>query len=540
MSRNPDQRPDHQPTRPAELLRRQARERAGGGAADPGELDANDVRSLVEELRVHQFELEIQNEELRAAQTRLAESRDRYQALYELAPGGYLTLDEGDRIVECNNAASALLGQPHERLLGARMGDFVAPESIDTYHHHWAGATAGGHGVSELALHNLRGHRWYIQFETSAEAAPPQRLLCALSDITARKRAEQGLANANARLESRVAERTAELRASEAHLGTILETVPTGIVTVDTQGVIATMNPAADRIFGDGGHGAIGYPLVSLLAQPYAGEYERYLRNPADYPRYRPAAGREIEARRRDGTLFPAEIAVTYVDEIERFVIALRDVSESRRLESEVLHAVEDERARVSRELHDGVGQKLAGLAMTARGVAARQAPDATDSETLGQFSSELQSAVRDLRGAIHDLNPEDLAGQDLATALERLAREAGERYGVTCAYVGPSAPPEPARNIAVQLLRIASEALYNALRHGGPSRVELTLEPREGGLTLTVSDDGVGLDPEQAQGQSEGMGLRIMRYRARMIGAHLEIGDQRAGGVAVRCSLSR
>src|SRR5215467_3897232 len=99
-------------------------------------MPARKVRAMVQDLRVHQIELELQNEELRQAQLELAESRDRYSDLYEFAPIGYVTLDVKGRIAESNLAAAAMLGTDRVHLIGAAISRFVARESWDDCHLH--------------------------------------------------------------------------------------------------------------------------------------------------------------------------------------------------------------------------------------------------------------------------------------------------------------------------------------------------------------------------------------------------------------------
>ena len=504
------------------LLRQRARERMRERKVDPEQFDPQDMRSALEELQVHQFELEIQNEELHTTQVELADSRDRYRALYEFAPVGYLSIDEEDHILELNRTAGGILGGERERLVGVRLSDFVAPESYDDYRRHREAVRATGESRDcELALHTVGGRRWYVELHSSREAAPPGELRCALNDITARRRTEHALA-----------ERTAEVRASEARLRTIVDTVPTAILTVGERGRIASANPAAERVFGCSAQDLVGRSLTELLTEAYAREYERYLDDPAactDWPEQR-----EISARRADGAMFPAEAAIAAVEDAALCVVALRDLTETRHLEHEVLNAVETERFRIGSDLHDGVAQQLAGLAMTARGLANRlQQRTVPEAELADTVNDGLQQAGRDLRAAIHDLSPLDMQGADLRTCLEALAQDATDRMGIDCSVHG-DANTEPDPRAGPQLLRIAREAVQNAWKHGRPTEVRIHLDDYGHGVQLAIRDDGVGCDADNP----EGMGLRIMRYRARLLGARLEVGNCPEGGTVVTCTL--
>ena len=133
-------------------------------------------------------------------------------------------------------------------------------------------------------------------------------------------------------------------------------------------------------------------------------------------------------------------------------------------------------------------------------------------------------------------LAPVETSGEGLSAALRRLAEDVEDLYGVTCRC-------EIGRNVAIrdrakstQLFRIAQEAVNNAVRHSGCGRI--VVELRGGGKKriLTVSDDGKGL--ARAAGRSDGMGLRIMEHRARMIGGSLRVASGKASGTVVVCTL--
>src|SRR5512136_1232701 len=117
-------------------LRNRAEKSLRKRSVDLGKSPVQDARKLIHELRVHQIELEMQNEELRKAQVELAESRDRYFDLYDFAPVGYFTLDEKGLILEANLAGSDLLGSERASLMRKGFSQFVAPGSQDVFYSH--------------------------------------------------------------------------------------------------------------------------------------------------------------------------------------------------------------------------------------------------------------------------------------------------------------------------------------------------------------------------------------------------------------------
>jgi PAS domain S-box-containing protein len=163
---------------------------------------------LIHELRVHQVELEMQNDELRAAQLALEDSRGKYIDLFDFAPVGYFTLTREDLIAEANLTGAALLGVVRHNLVNHRFGRFVAPEDLARWDRHLSGVFERGTEQNcELALRREDGSTFHARLDSSrtdASGAVPL-VRTAVSDVTERRRAEQHLRAANARLEQAVA-----------------------------------------------------------------------------------------------------------------------------------------------------------------------------------------------------------------------------------------------------------------------------------------------------------------------------------------------
>jgi signal transduction histidine kinase len=203
-----------------------------------------------------------------------------------------------------------------------------------------------------------------------------------------------------------------------------------------------------------------------------------------------------------------------------------------RRLEREVLDAERRERERLARDLHDGIGQELTGIALMLRVLAKRIG--ASSPECAGQVEQLVEAVnglVQSSRTLTHGIFGAPVAGAGLEAALDGLARRASERSGIPVRF---SALGARARRIeegvAEQLYRIAQEATTNALRHSHASSIEIDLRIEDATLRLAVSDDGVGLPPEAAA-TGAGSGLRIMQFRAHAAGGELRIGPRRVGG---------
>ncbi|NEV63776.1 ATP-binding protein [Thiorhodococcus minor] len=215
-SRHPGAAPTHDAaTGPASSLRERAEAHLRGAVEAPAEpLSLEDARQLVHELRVHQVELELQNEELRTAQAELEASRARYFDLYDLAPIGYLTLTETGMIAEANLAAANLLGAPRTQLIGQPLSGFIHADDQDVFYasrrrQHTMPQLQPQPQPCELRLAaNEAATRW-VHMEASlvqdpAAARALWRVM--LSDITARKADEAELARHRSHLEALVQE----------------------------------------------------------------------------------------------------------------------------------------------------------------------------------------------------------------------------------------------------------------------------------------------------------------------------------------------
>jgi signal transduction histidine kinase len=188
-----------------------------------------------------------------------------------------------------------------------------------------------------------------------------------------------------------------------------------------------------------------------------------------------------------------------------------------------------EERNRLARELHDSVTQKLFGIVLTAEaaGTLLDQEPERARGQ-LQRLQELAGEAMEELRSLIFELRPGSLEGEGLATTLRKhvdvLRRVHGREIVLEVAGAPKLAPA-----VEAEVFRIAQEALHNALRHSGAQRLELSLRAREGGMTLTVTDDGVGFDPEDPALRSRRLGLTSMQERARALGTALRI-DSRPG----------
>jgi signal transduction histidine kinase len=196
--------------------------------------------------------------------------------------------------------------------------------------------------------------------------------------------------------------------------------------------------------------------------------------------------------------------------------------------------SIAEERNRLSRELHDSVTQKLFGLVLSAEAAATliERDPDQARAEVVG-LRTLAQEALDELRSLVFELRPASIEAEGLATALRKhidVLRRVHRRE-ITLELSGNSGGlPELEREV----LRIAQEALQNALRHAQAETIEVRLESGDGRLRLAISDDGVGFEPAAPALRSRRLGLTSMEERAQAIGGTLRIDSRLGAGTIV------
>ncbi len=208
------------------------------------------------------------------------------------------------------------------------------------------------------------------------------------------------------------------------------------------------------------------------------------------------------------------------------------------RLEGEILDISEREKRQVGQDLHDSLGQKLTGAAFLSRALARHlEEIEPGAKEQAARINEIIKESVAQVRRMARGLSPVELGEDGLTGALQRLATETSGVYGVNCLFHHADEPHHAASNpkTAPQIYAIAMEAVNNAVRHGAAKEIIIELRSGDGAGRLVVEDDGCGFDP--AKTIADGMGLRIMRYRAGLIGGTLEVSRRAPKGISVQCS---
>jgi signal transduction histidine kinase len=330
---------------------------------------------------------------------------------------------------------------------------------------------------------------------------------------------------------------TRELLLEKENLENVLATMKDGVFIIDANYAIQYGNPALEKDFGTW-KGRLCYEYFHDRAAPcpwcschdvLKGEMARQQWRFQKIDKYFDVVDAPLKSP--DGNVHTLRI--------------MRDITEHRSLEREVLNASDRERRQIGQNLHDGLLQHLSGVAAMCEILARKLTAQKNEEEPLAaKIAALLETAVDQARGIAKGLYPVDLEKHGLTRALETLASTTEALFDVSCSLRCPSPISVEDIDMGTHLYRIAQEAITNAVKHGGARNIVVRLKKSGKTVTLIVEDDGAGM-PESFSSRTvsdffqerDGMGLRTMKYRADMIGATLEIRSRPQKGAQVRCS---
>lgn len=432
----------------------------------------------------------------------------------ELARSGAFDIDLFTGKVRWTQATYRLLGLPEggEAPSLAMIESLFQPEDWLHVQRAVVAAARGGAPFDfEARVRGQDGRVTWVRAVGQAELSGGRasRMFGAFQDIDNLKRAQLELAS-----------QAEQLRLQAQILATMTE----GVAVGGADGRLLFTNPAFDRMF--------AAPRGSLLGGTVPGLGEAL----------DTAQPHEFTGLRRDGTRFAAASVSTSImlAGVRHWLSVVQDVSERKLLERELIEIASREQERIGHDLHDGLGQELTGIALLLRGLAGRihkelqgSAPEIDDIVQL------VNQAINNTRLLAAGLSPLVVERGGLGGALQALVDRAREMYGLDATVeIRGEAGAEVGRSVAMQLYRIAQEAVTNAARHAAASRVRITLRLAGDRLLLTVKDDGRGMPADAAGGS--GLGLKIMNYRAAMIGGRLQLEGGPGKGTLVRISCPR
>ena len=512
---------------PARNLRRRAGELVATRSAGASPVPAADVVRALHELRVHQIELEAQNEELRRTQAELEATRSRYFELYDLAPVGYCTLSAQGLILDANLTATTLLGVPRGKLVGRFLSNFIFESDLDTYHRHHSQVVPGGMPqVFELRMKQAQGVLLWTRIEAAAaevQGHPVSRMV--LSDITRRKAEEEAL------------------RASEARFRGLFDHMAEGLALcrmlfkngVPHDFVYLSVNAAFAQLTDL--HGVVGRKVSDVIPGVLESD-----------PQLIATYGRVVQTGKPEKfEVFVEALKMwfsisAYRLEADCFAAVFDVITERKRVE-EALHLALEQKSSLIKEIHHRVKNNLAIMVSLINLQARRmRQPDAL--AALADTKARLFSMA-----LLHEMlyRSGQMDRVDARDYLKHLSKHLTQSYGLAAQGLAIESRAPTALALepdhAVPCGLIVNELVSNAVKHAFPNgrqgklRVELAVAAAEQ-ILLRVADNGIGL-PESLQPAATGsMGLTLVNALTRQLGGTLEIRRGHGTEFAIRFPL--
>jgi PAS domain S-box-containing protein len=474
--------------------------------------------------------------ERRHAQEALRASEERFRQLADhIREVFWMTTGDRQKIIYVSPAYAEIWGQPCENLYAAprNWSDAIHPddrhrvlESVSTK------AATGEYDETYRVIRPDGTIRWIQDraFPIHDAAGNIYRIVGIADDITKRKQAWDALGE------------------SEARKRAIMQAALDAIITIDHEGRMLELNPAAEKTFAHSRTKLIGENVMDIVPPSFRAWFKSGLENSFAGDQG-PVLGSRVEmpALRADGSSFSAEFTITRIRLAGQpmFTLYIRDITAQKRAETElralpqrILKAQEDERSRIAQELHDGINQLIASVKMRLRKVEG-SLPDLKPAarEILHRCDRLLVKALEENRRIAHNLRPTDLDNLGLTAACSSFCNDLQTRTNLQfeLRLLEPTQRLSPV--VELHLFRIVQEAINNIEKHAKAELVKLAMRLDGEFVELKITDDGQGFDQKTVHATKRsrhGLGLTNMRERALSVGGTYEIHSKPGKGTAI------
>ncbi|TDP64122.1 PAS domain-containing sensor histidine kinase [Roseateles toxinivorans] len=456
-----------------------------------------------------------------------------------------ITVDDAQRVVMFNTAAQRMFGCTEEQAMGSELSRFLPEryraghaEQVQTF---CASGTASRQMGQNADLRGLRadGTEFPLAATIVRSASPvgitpagPTLLSALLSDLSG----EQCL--------------LAELDALRQQFQSLFEAAPVAIIVVEQTRVVLANQASVDMLRAGHMTELLGRSILEFI-EPKA---HRALNEAIEHALLHAGEISTVQQPLRclDGSTLKVEIAVVAFEHPARAAaqlvvtdvtshstsleVLLRSGDALRRLSGSLIDAREEERRRISRELHDELGQRLSALKMGLVGLGTELHGRASQKQLEAMLGT-LDGIVAAMRRIAADLRPLMLDDLGLNAAIEWLAHESARRLGLEVSVDLDETEPPADHRMATALYRMVQEALANVGNHAGARRVWISLHRVGEVIELTVWDDGMGF-PDPMPTRDDAFGLLGMSERAALLGGRLVFDNAPEGGARVRVQL--
>lgn len=455
----------------------------------------------------------------------LRQSEERFRAVFEQAAMAVGIIDIAtDRFLEVNQQYCNITGRTREEMLAGSFIEMTHPDDLRAnlrLHERLKAGKIKEHTIEKRYIRPDGSITWGYVHATriATKDGSPDRLLSIVEDITKRKKSEENYQR--------------EVSFNE----TLVNHTSAIIVLLDHVGRMIYVNDATLKM--------LGYKRKELINHtPWevgvmdAGEALRSKERLVRVLKGQENPPREVILWGKDGTPHHVELSSTATrapdGTADRIIVTGTDLTERHHLQKEILRISEQEQARIGHNLHDGVGQTMTGIASLMAGLESDlKGGSRAQALRIGKL---IQDAILEVRQMSHGLSPMAVQNRGLDGALKLLAETIRINHRIACKLEMDTAIRLGDVEKETHIYRIAQEAANNAIRHGHPQNISLSLLIQgEHECVLKIEDDGTGMKKSKTD-NGHGIGTRVMEYRAKCIGGTLEVKTRRGHGVSVVC----
>ena len=464
--------------------------------------------------------------ERKRAEEAIRESEEMYKTLAETTSDAVAVTDLFGTILKISpRSVEKLRARSPEEIIGKNGLNFIIPEEREEGLKNIIRVIQKGSALNkEYTFVRMDQSRMFGEMNTvllKDSTGNPKYLISTIRDITERKQAEEAI------------------RKSEEMYRTLVHTSPDAIIVTDLQGRIIEASQKNLEFTGyRDAKDLIGLSSFNGVAPEEHGRaikiWQKILKDGF-------AQNMEYNMIKKDGTRFFGELNATLVKDTHgnplSILAIIRDITERKRLEKELLEISAREQRRIGQDLHDGLSQHLTAISFMNKSLenklAAKSPAEAKEAAKISQLVSQAISQTRSLARGLY---PVELRAEGLMSSLKQLSINQENLFGISCLFQCNKRILIDDNIVSTNLYYIAQEAVSNAIKHGKAKRIKIRLSEVKNKITMTVSDNGAGI-PKNLK-VNGGLGLQIMDYRAKMIGASLGVQAGRKGGTLVTCSL--
>lgn len=458
-------------------------------------------------------------------------AEDHFRLAVECSPNGVLILDQNGNILLANSQAETYFGYRREELIGKPI-EILLPESLHTDHvgfrkHFLAHPSARSMGAGrDLEARRKDGTQFPVEIGLNPmQTHEGTQILCSIVDITERKTAEQNL---------RESEKRFRLVANSAPV-MIWMSGTNKLCTFFNQGWLNFTGRALEEELGDGWASGVHPDDLDRCLEVYSKAFDERVDFEMEY-----------RLRRHDGQYrWVTDLGVPRMGadgSFRGYIGSATDITD-RKLSEEALFdmggrlitAHEVERARIARELHDDLSQRMALLQIgleefeqETRGLTSIARQRLHD---IAQIATEVSSDIHNLS---HELHPSKLDSLGLVAAVGSFCREFSKQHSLHVQFIHHHADGRIPKDVTLCIFRIVQEALRNVVKHSGAGEATVELSGHRDRIELCITDSGRGFDLESSMG-IPGLGLISMRERLRLVGGHLVVESQPSRGTQIR-----